>query len=512
MNLLAVIEREPDMMRPDRGLSASGPLLALIACLGLSSLSAHAQQPPPSAPASQTAAADTGKSGAPVSNSGFAGGPSEQIANPGIGSLFGSPFSSDHLFGDWGGARTRLGDYGIDVSLDWLSENAGNITGGRRRSFSFSGQVGLETDIDFEKMANLKGSAFHTMIVNGNGRNVSADAIGDDLATVQEIYGGRGNVIAHLVYAYWEQSLANHRIDISGGWMPVGTYFASSPLYCDFMNVLFCGNPHPLPNYPGEADWPQASFGGQIRVLATSQLYALVGLYSVDTSFGTGGGGISGWAWADPHKSGVSIPVELGWVPGFGRHNLVGHYKLGYDHDTHRYADVFTSRSGGATLLGGGPAASHGRDAYYVLVDQMLMRQGKGGTDGLVAFAGYVHASDRVSPLTRQAFVGMTSTGAAWGRPADTLGAAFHWIEMSGAYTRAQELDQTLGTSFPVTLSGFGPAYGPQNTEQVVELDYTASVFRGVSVMPDFQYIIRPGATTRTPDAAVLGFRTNVNF
>ncbi len=459
------------------------------------------------APTANQPAAPSGGANAPLSNSGFATGPSQEVANPQIGALFGAPFSDQHLFGDWAGARTWLSDRGVQVDLDWLTENAGNVSGGRRETFTFSGQVGFETDIDLGKLAGLTNAAFHSMIVNGNGRNLSADALGDDLGTVQEIYGGRGNVIAHLVYAYGEQVLAHNKVDLVGGWLPVGTYFASSPLYCDFMNVLTCGNPHPLPNYPGEADWPQASFGGLVRVVPTPYLYAMAGVFSVDTNFGTGGGGISGWAWADPNKSGVSIPLEFGFVPLVGKSGLIGHYKIGFDHDTHSYANVTNSLTPNLAPQG------HNRNDEYVLVDQMLLRQGKADTDGVIVFGGYVHATAEVSPLAQQAFAGITSTGAAWHRPGDTLGVVWHWIEMSAAFTTAQEATQALGSSVELPpVDGFGPAYGPQNTEQVVELQYAAGLYRGVTLMPDFQYIIRPGATSLTRNAAVLGFRTNVNF
>ena len=83
---------------------------------------------------------------------------------------------------------------------------------------------------------------------------------------------------------------------------------------------------------------------------------------------------------------------------------------------------------------------------------------------------------------------------------------------MSGDFTRAEEIALEQGAALPITRDGFGPAYGPQNTEQTVELTYIIHVFRGVTLQPDFQYIIRPGATTNTADVAVLGFRTNVNF
>ena len=82
---------------------------------------------------------------------------------------------------------------------------------------------------------------------------------------------------------------------------------------------------------------------------------------------------------------------------------------------------------------------------------------------------------------------------------------------MSSSFTRAQEAAEAAGEAFPLAVDGFN-AYGPQNTEQVAEINYAATVYRGVTLMPDFQYMIRPGATTRTPDAAILGFRSNINF
>ncbi len=167
----------------------------------------------------------------PQAPQGVGGGPQqvEPMLETRIGPLFSAPLGDDHLFGDWGGARTWLSDHGIDLRLNWLTENAGNVSGGQRQGFDFSGQVALEIDLDFGKIANLPGFAVHSMIVNGNGRSTSQDYINDDLDAVQEIYGGRGNVIAHLVYLYGEWAANDDRIDVAGGWLPVGTYFATSP-------------------------------------------------------------------------------------------------------------------------------------------------------------------------------------------------------------------------------------------------------------------------------------------
>jgi porin len=74
---------------------------------------------------------------------------------------------------------------------------------------------------------------------------------------VQQIFGRGGSVAAHLVYLHGERVLDNGRVDVAAGRLPVGAYFVEVPLYCDFLNVIFCGNPHLLPIYPSEGKMPQ---------------------------------------------------------------------------------------------------------------------------------------------------------------------------------------------------------------------------------------------------------------
>ncbi len=140
-------------------------------------------------------------------------------------------------------------------------------------------------------MLDLPGFAVHSVVVQGNGRSLCRDYLGDRLDAVQEIYGGRGNVLAHLVHLYGEQTLADGRIDIAAGWLPVGTYFATSPIYCDFINAAICGNPYPLPLSASEPAWPQATWGGQIRYMPSPCAYVMAGLFAASPT----GGGPSGW-------------------------------------------------------------------------------------------------------------------------------------------------------------------------------------------------------------------------
>src|SRR5580704_222660 len=61
-------------------------------------------------------------------NSGVGIEPSQQEAEPPTP----APASAGppHLFGDWGGLRTDLGNFGIDLNLDYTTESAGNVAGG----------------------------------------------------------------------------------------------------------------------------------------------------------------------------------------------------------------------------------------------------------------------------------------------------------------------------------------------------------------------------------------------
>jgi porin len=417
------------------------------------------------------------------------------------------PFGTEHLFGDWAGGRTWLHDRGIDVGLNYFSETAAIVSGGVRQGVTYTSQIGLSIDLEGEKALNLPGFALHSVIVERNGRSASADYLHDDLDAVQQIYGGGGEVAAHLVYLYGEQQFDNGRVDIAGGRLPVGTFFASSPLYCEFLNVIFCGNPHPLPNYPGEPDWPAATWGGQARVYVVPTVYVMSGLFQVNPNFG----GISGWDVFEHGTTGLSVPVEVGWTPSFGPDRLLGHYKLGFDEDTSTYPDLFLGADGRPVALTGLPGQPRdGRRMYYAFADQMIARTGQGDTDGLIAFGGVVHADAATSPLENQVFGGLSSTASFIGRPQDTLGVAASWFEVSGALTATQQLEQTLGQ--PLTGGGLGTPTGVQSHEVELEAMYTVKAYRGVAITPDVQYIINPGGTPRTRNAVSLGLQVNATF
>lgn len=419
---------------------------------------------------------------------------------------FSAPMGSNHFFGDWGGIQPWLLDRGIHLLASINEEFAGNVTGGKQRAYSDAGQVGMELDVDWEKLAGFRNFWTHMLVVNGHGQNVSR-MFGDSIAPVQEIYGARGNVVAHLVAMYGEQTFYHHRIDISAGVIPVGSFFAASPLFCDFMNVAICGNPAPNKYTPGTRDWPSGNIGAVLRVMPTTNSYIMAGLFAVSPH--PYNGGISGWALAQDGLGKISTPVELGWTPEFGRDRLIGHYKLGYAYDNSRYPHLYEDRNGDSYLESGLPARQvSGMNSFWLLMDQMIVRNGRGATNGLILLAGAMHDDGQTVAMRDHVWAGLTETGAAWGRPKDTLGAMVQHFDMSRTVALQQESALRAGVPFPTNQ--WGAVYGVQSHMNVYELFYSIHLGKAMNLQPDFQYVQRPDATTVFGDAAVLGVQFTV--
>ncbi|KGB22693.1 carbohydrate porin [Acetobacter pomorum] len=432
----------------------------------------------------------------------------DQVEDP--GPLFSAPYGKDHFFGNWWGAQPWLLNHGIHILADVHEELAGNFRGGRRKGVDNAGQVGVELDVDWGKLTNadiMKGFWTHMMVVNGHGRNLSTDYIGDSLGGVQQIYGARGNVVAHLVYLYGEHAFLHNHIDISAGWIPVGSFFAASPLFCMYMNVAMCGNPAPTKYTEGARDWPSGNLGFVARVMPTKQTYIMAGLFAVSPH--AYNGGISGWAWAQDGLGKFSSPVEIGWLPSFGRNHLVGHYKAGFGYDNSKYKNLLNDVNGNAWVqTGAQPQYEAGRASAWFMADQMLMRNGDGPTNGLIALAGWMWSDGKTTAMSHHVWAGMTETGAAWGRPNDSVGAMFQWMTMSRASVLQQEAALAAGVPFPDNQ--WGKVWGIQTHENIYEVFYNAHVANSMSLQPDFQYINRPGGSTVFHDAAVMALQFNV--
>ncbi|GBR00153.1 hypothetical protein GLI01_27890 [Gluconacetobacter liquefaciens] len=425
---------------------------------------------------------------------------------------FGPPYGTTHMFGDWGGVQPWLQKRGLYFALDVYEDVAGNVAGGKRRAYSDAGQVGSTLDVDWQKLLN--GGAWsndfwlHLLVVNGHGTNLSR-LYGDNSNQVQQIYGSRGNVVAHLVWAYFEKAWLHRKIDLAVGWVPSGTFFQNSPWVCNYMNVWLCGGESPTKFMAGSRGWPSGNIGTTLRVMPTRQFYLMGGLFAVSPH--AYNGGISGWAWGQDNLGKLSSQFEVGWIPAFGPDHLIGHYKVGIMYDNSRYNDLHDDIHGNPWVLTGlPPRRRSGQTSVWALADQMLIRHGPGEMNGLILGGYFGWGSGQTSQISHSFTAVLMDTGAWWNRPLDSVGIAFLWSKFSRAATLSQEDAAT--NNLPLPGGNYGLPYGVQGHESIYEAYYGFHIMEGFTIKPDFQYINHVGGTTVFKDAIVLSTAVNLAF
>jgi porin len=404
-----------------------------------------------------------------------------------------------YLLGDWGGWRTKLREFGITVSLTFVSDVQGNPVGGERHGFREFDNLGLDVNLDLARLVGLDGAQFHVSASSRSGSSLSREDIRNVFNVAQVCCGAS----YRLVDVYYEQSLFDDRLNVRFGRLAAGDEFLASPLYGTFVQNAFDGNPVGIFfNAPGMTAYPTATWGLRVRATPVPSAYVMAGLFNGDFSLN------------DPDKHGVDFSmrgplfaiVEAGYRlnQDAGNAGLPGNYKIGAFYDDHTFPDLFRDVAGGSAVLSGLPRrTTRGNAGFYVLVDQMVYREGGPGTpQGLTPFASLVVSpDDDVSTLPVFVNGGLVYQGLIPGRAQDKAAVGAAYGRFSDQLRRAQRDQQRQD-----------PSVGVRDYELALEWTYVVQVTPWLQVQPDVQYVIRPGGTGNIPDALVLGFQLAVTF
>jgi porin len=413
---------------------------------------------------------------------------------------------ADRLFGDWGGLQNDLTRLGIGIKVDAVTEFAGNTSGGTRQGATFANQVGFGADINWERLANITGLSTHLIIVNRSGSNDSR-VFGDNLLPVQEIYGSGGDVAAHLVSLFAEETLLDRRVDVAVGRMNVENDFASSPLYCNFMNNALCGDPKALPGGDiGHSAYPDAAWALRVLVRPIEDFQIAAGVYEVNQGLYSDANFRSGFKFDTSQDSGVYLPIQVTWSPTFGPDALPGHYKLGFGYDTSSGYKDFTNALAMDAVPGYQLHSHAGNTQFWALADQMLVRNGAKNDEGIIALAGVIENDPNNTAYADQYFLGAVDRGFWAARPRDAISVLFTYVTVSDRLAKVETVQQALG--LPLSNG----ATGIQSHEMLIEANYSLRVTEGLYFQPDFQYVMRPNAQANLQDAPVFGFRAYVDF
>jgi len=412
-------------------------------------------------------------------------------------------FQHKHTTGDWAGQRSTLAAWGIMPTLTYVSDVLGNPVGGQHRKIAYDDSIGLDIDVNLEKLAGLKDLTFHVSGSFRSGQNLSKVAIGNTFP-VSYIFGGE---TIRLYDLYLEQSFREDRISLLIGRFGIGDEFITSPLYSVFLNSAINGNPiSVLLNVPAfsSQSYPVAQWGFRARVRPARQWYVMAGISNGDRTLSrnsTHGVDFSFRSDADIFTIG-----EIGYLCNQQENatGLPGNYKFGGYYDAGPFPDLYYDKYGHSYVASGlPPRIEHNNYGFYFLADQQIYREiDPKHNQGLTPFAGVTFAPSDINTFPFFFLAGLIYNGPIPGRERDTAGLGLAYGKFSEDLQRSQHLDQKL----------YGSSAGVQHFEMMLELTYQIELFPHLIVQPDAQYIIQPGGTGDIPDALVLGMQIAINF
>src|SRR2546422_762581 len=270
-----------------------------------------------------------------------------------------------HLFGDWAGARPWLEERGITPTLTFVMDALGNPTGGMQQGFREASNLGLDLRFDLDKLFGLAGGSFDVSFSERFGSSLSREDIGN-VFTVQQVFGGQ---TYRLVDAAYRQQLLDDRVEVRVGRIAAGDDFLVSPYNYVFVQNGFDGNPVGIFfNAPGMTAYPNATWGGLVKVRPTEQMYVMGGLYNGDPSIRANKHHGADWSMNGPLFTIGEAGYQVNGLPG--DRGLIGNYKVGFWYDDSQYTDFNTVARERA------PGVARGNWGFYGLFDQVLRQFG----------------------------------------------------------------------------------------------------------------------------------------
>jgi porin len=406
--------------------------------------------------------------------------------------------TTPYLLGDWGGARSRLADQGIDFDFGYGTESAHNFTGGAEHLTRYTDQMKFGSRLDLGKLWNWRGAVFRLTITDRNGDDLGADAQIGNNQLIQEVYG-RGQTW-HLTELSLQQTLLDRQLSLKAGRMPVGEDFAS--FSCDFQNLTFCGAQ--AGNLVGSywVNWPTSLWSAVLTFSIGDQAYLKVGGYQVNPHYVEDRyAEASGLLPTFPGgTTGALIPAEFAWTPLLK--GLPGSYKIGGWYNTSKSADLFLdSNREPIALTEGAPLEHRNTFGSYINLQQQI--SGEPGGRGTSLFFNATHADKDTTATNGQVAFGVEHQGI-FARPSDLVGLAIGATHANGRYgTFLRDYNSVHATAPLVVDDGY---------EFVGEVFYSWSPIRSVFIRPNLQFIVHPGGTTDNSDAFVLGVKTGISF
>lgn len=394
------------------------------------------------------------------------------------------------MTGDWGGARSKMIDSGVEIDLTYTFNAAANVSGGISTLGAYCDDASLWFHFDLEKIASIPGTKVHVLFNSRYGASVTDRGTGA-LFQSQQLFGG--GELPRLGEFSLEVSLFDDMVDIKAGRIFGGGDFGSSPLYGSFMTQAMDGNFGSFGKNINLSFYPVASWGGQIQVHPSPNLLIQAGAFEANPTLSNK----YGFNWTTNGATGVIFATEFWFLTEGIRDWLPGHYKLGFYYDTSDRQDNYLGQGGGPFAITGAKPKEHDSTiGAYGLYDQMVWRDPNDKDSWLILLGGTEFTPDNVNFMPFFSFGGLLWNQPIPGRTQDTVGFAICQGLVSPDIARTQRLQGV-----------------PQQTYEIVmEWNYGLQAAGWLRLLPNVQYIVNPGGTGDIENALALGVQTSITF
>jgi porin len=387
------------------------------------------------------------------------------------------------MLGDWGGLRTRMGERGIYLWLDYTGEVLGNPAGGRRRGAAYEGAFDAGIEIELEPLIGWKGASISATGNYSHGPVYSERYIGDlsgvstiesydtirllELWFEQKVEVGAATLSLRLGSQaldaeFWQNAHQSLLINNTFGTPPVASgnfpipSYALAALGARFAAVIgkpsehaalfqfgvFDGNPasgilpDPTPGTPESTDFNKHGTNWALR---SSEGALFIGETGFTFNQPTGDAPDNESEEEEEGKAAKQIAKP--------ERGPSGTYRLGVIHHTDRFADVYD-----ATLLdadqeiGRKQARSvRGNTAIYATLDQEIWRETGSDSEGLSVFGRAAVAPKRQNRIDYSWEAGVHYLGLLPGRAQDQLALGFGLTHINSRVAEAtQEANRRL--------------------------------------------------------------------
>lgn len=379
---------------------------------------------------------------------------------------------------NWGGARKKLSELGVDLALLYKGNWVGNWSGGLEKKNTHLGNIDFRTSLDAEKLIHWKGATFFMYVLSDYGGDPSR-FVGD--LQVTNNTETAADYSTKLYELWYQQLFHEERISLLLGIHDFNSEFYVTESAGLFLNSSFgVGKELSQTGYNGPSIFPNTSPAARIRVEPSKDYYLQWGAFEQKSG-----------DFNDPRGTHINFNAKDGWLMAseFARlrgkvdtQQLPAKYALGVWTYTLPFDHLVDKTSDGKPVKDISAGA-------YLMADQNI-------TDQIAVFMRYGIAASTVNRVASCWSAGVLVTGPIPGRTKDRLGLGFTQAKNGPEYLQNQKDAGILTT----------------DSEKAIELTYRFELIPGIAVQPDFQYVLDPNTNPSIPAATVATLRLELNF